>query len=112
TNPEHLPVAGLAVLHALLGDTSAARRTAELLRTPAKRAAALAAAAGQLASTPVHPAPSGSRSTADPEPITLLIRALALALVPDAPKDVEAAKDLLPGALLSDGWHHALPVLA
>ncbi|MFC5719201.1 hypothetical protein ACFP1Z_03245 [Streptomyces gamaensis] len=112
TNPEILPVSALCVLHALLGDSDAARRAAESLHAPANRAAALAAAAAQLAAVPACPAPLGSRSTAGREAITLLVRSLALALVPDAPRDVKAAKELLRGALLGDGWHRALPVLA
>ncbi|AWZ16023.1 hypothetical protein [Streptomyces sp. ICC1] len=113
-HPERFPAAGLAVVHALRGDTSEAWRTADRLRAPEHRSAAFAAVAGHLARAPARVPPS--QYPADPDRFTHVVRALALALAasPHTPADKEAAsrfaRQSLEGA--DTDWHHALAVLA
>ncbi|MFD8024587.1 hypothetical protein ACFV6G_29745 [Streptomyces lavendulae] len=108
--PENLPINGLAVLHALLGDTAEAWRVADLQAIPERRAIAFAAVAGHLARVPVRVAPFKKLPGADP--LTHTVRALAHAASADLPGDEREAAAFVREALAGDGWHHALPVLA
>ncbi|AXG78659.1 hypothetical protein [Streptomyces paludis] len=110
-SPPHVaPADQLAVLYALMGDVDAARRTAARPRSTALRAAAYSAVAGQLAG--IRDYLSTSCDSSSTEPAIHRLRALALALVPAAPRDAEAARGFVWQALAEDGWHHALPLLA
>ncbi|MFI8265486.1 hypothetical protein [Streptomyces sp. NPDC085665] len=108
--PENLPINGLAVLHALLGDTAEAWRVADLQAIPERRAIAFAAVAGHLARVPVRAAPFKKLPGTDP--LTHAVRALAHAACADVPGDERAAAAFVREALEGDGWHHALAVLA
>ncbi|MFJ3926351.1 hypothetical protein [Streptomyces sp. NPDC090022] len=108
--PEQSPMGGLAVVHALRGDTDAAWQTADLLPNPEARAAAFAAVAGHLARVPARIPPV--RPVGDHGTFTDTIRALALTAAPSTPPDLPAAAGFLRQALEGDGWHHALAVLA
>ncbi|MEV6685101.1 hypothetical protein AB0N28_07140 [Streptomyces sp. NPDC051130] len=108
--PEHLPTAGITVLHALLGNTAEARQAADRHALPVYRAIASAAVAGHLAKLPA-PAPA-FRGPVNADPLTQTIRALALAASADVPANEKAAAGFIRRALEEDGWHHALPVLA
>ncbi|MEU9107158.1 hypothetical protein AB0D54_22960 [Streptomyces xanthophaeus] len=108
--PEHLPMAGIAVLHALLGDTDEAWWVADASATPAHRASALAAVAGHLARVPVRLV--AFRRPAGAEPLTRTICAIALATSTHIRANTPSAARFARQALAHDGWHHALPVLA
>ncbi|MFF5809189.1 hypothetical protein [Streptomyces sp. NPDC012746] len=104
------PMAGLAVLYALLGDTDAATRAAERIEDPQGRAAAFAAVAGHLARVPPRLTPA--KYPAGPDPFTQTLRVLALAAAPDVPGAVVTTAAFLRRAVTGPGWHTALPVLA
>ncbi|MBW5482615.1 hypothetical protein [Streptomyces bambusae] len=110
--PEHSSTIGLAIVHALLGDISEARRVADLLVDPGSRAAAFAAVAGHLARVPARVAPVRAPDPGDPDPFVHTLRALALAASPTAAGDAKASAGFVRQALAGAGWHHALPVLA
>ncbi|MFF4323201.1 hypothetical protein [Streptomyces sp. NPDC001568] len=108
--PEHFPTAALAVVHAARGDTEAAARVTELPMEEGTRAVALAAVTGHLARVPVRPVPG-----ADPArtaPFTRTIQDLAMRVTPYVTADERTAARFLHLSLKSDGWYHALPVLA
>ncbi|MEV8534673.1 hypothetical protein [Streptomyces sp. NPDC051211] len=108
--PEHFPTAALAVVHAARGDVEAARRVAEQPSAPWTRAAALAAVAGHLARVPVRPVPGTHPGQTDP--LTRAVQHLALTSSPYTSADTQAVTGFLHQALDTDGWYHALPVLA
>ncbi|MFI5619007.1 hypothetical protein [Streptomyces sp. NPDC051567] len=107
---EQFPTAGVAVLHALLGDTEAAWRTVARTADPERRATGFASVAGHLARVPVQLAPTAHGG--GPDPFTLVLRALALAASKDAPDDGPQAGRFLREALKSPDWYSVLPVLA
>ncbi|MFD3553903.1 hypothetical protein ACFWWA_17650 [Streptomyces goshikiensis] len=104
------PMAGLAVLYALLGETDEAERTAERVEDPEDRAQAFAAVAGHLGRVPARLTPA--RYPAGTDPFTQTLRVLALAASPDAPGALVATAAFLRKAVSGPGWHTVLPVLA
>ncbi|MFD3874273.1 hypothetical protein [Streptomyces sp. NPDC058623] len=108
--PEHFPTAALAVIHAARGDTEVAARVTELPMEEGTRAVALAALAGHLARVPVRPVPAADPARTDP--FTRTIQDLALRVTSYVAADEGAAARFLHLSLKSDGWYHALPVLA
>lgn len=107
---EHSPTAALAVLHAALGDHTAAHRVAMSPGAPRHRAVALSAVAAHLARVPCRPCPV-------PDPVgtdtfTHTVRYLALHTTRAAPAAVRPAARSLQHALATPGWHHAIPALS
>jgi uncharacterized protein with PIN domain len=109
-NPEALPTASLAVLHALRGKIPAALEATGSLPQGQGRAAARAAVAGQLAGVPVHLA--AVHATSAHHRTTWRTRALAMAVVPNFQPAPAEARLVLLEMLRHPGWHHTLPVLA
>ncbi|TRV79558.1 hypothetical protein FKN01_10240 [Streptomyces sp. 130] len=106
----HFPTAALAVLHATLGDHTAAHRVAMLPSAPHRRAVALTAVAAHHARVPCRPCPV-------PDPIgtdafTHTIQYLALHTTPAVPAAVQPATRALRHALTTPGWHHTIPALS
>ncbi|WP_424642513.1 hypothetical protein [Embleya sp. AB8] len=108
-HPEQCPLAGLAVVHALLGDLAGAYAAANRLTTPATRAAAFAAVAAHLHRVPAHLAPAPHLP--DPDPTLQLLRILALSVATAHPDADAHAEPFLRAALAGTGWQHTLPVL-
>ncbi|MFJ3841373.1 hypothetical protein ACIPY6_38505 [Streptomyces sp. NPDC090054] len=108
--PEHFPTAALAVVHAARGDIEAAAHVTELPMEEGTRAVALAAVAGHLARIPVRPVPGADPARTDP--FTRTIQDLAMRVTSYVTADERTAARFLHLSLKSDGWYHALPVLA
>ncbi|MFB8211514.1 hypothetical protein [Streptomyces sp. NPDC056010] len=107
---EHSPTAALAVLHAALGDHTAAHRVAMSPAAPHHRAAALSAVAAHLARVPCRPCPV-------PDPVgsdafTHTIQYLALHTTRATPAAARPATRALRPALATSGWHHTIPALS
>ncbi|MGW3819642.1 hypothetical protein [Streptomyces sp. NPDC005046] len=107
--PWEIPTDGFAVAFAAFQDYEAAHRAAQLHRHPAERAAAFATVAAYLTHTPAAQPISDDSSSAFTQ--TLLTLAL-LDLPPDPVQAAMPARRFLADALVGDGWHHALRVLA
>lgn len=108
--PAHSAPAALAVLHAALGDHTAAHRVAMSPAAPHRRAVALTAVAAHLARVPCRPCPV-------PDPVgtdafTHTVQYLALHTTRAAPAAVRPAARSLQHALATPGWHHAIPALS
>ncbi|NNJ02690.1 hypothetical protein HHX38_00800 [Streptomyces sp. PKU-MA01144] len=107
--PWEMPTGGLAVAHAAFGNYDAARLAADRHNVPADRAEALAAVAAYLARTPAGIQLTSDSSTA----FTQTLRSLVLLEMPPTTAETSnPARRFVADALVSDGWHHALPVLA
>ncbi|MEV7863730.1 hypothetical protein AB0O86_34300 [Streptomyces hirsutus] len=108
--PAEIPIDAFAVAFAAFQDFEAAHRAAQLHRDPADRAQALAAVAAYLTHTSTQLQPLWDSSTTA---FTDTLRYLALLDIPPNTAQAAAwAHRFLAKALASDGWHHALPVLA
>ncbi|MGP9017499.1 hypothetical protein ACT1U9_03695 [Streptomyces sp. BR1] len=101
---------GLALLHAVLGDTERAHGTVADLPDPAARGTALATVAAYLAGVPAH-----LDVAADGDDWTLsVLRTLAHHMRPagEGPHDATVVRKLAVEALGTSAWYQALPVLA
>jgi tetratricopeptide (TPR) repeat protein len=99
-----------AIAQAALGDVPSAVLTANRITDSYERAevlCALAAYCGRAKGGPMTTCLNGdSRDQLD------LVRRLAAQVTPpNDPNSAQYARELLAGALLTDGWHHAIPIL-
>ncbi|MEU5416606.1 hypothetical protein [Streptomyces clavifer] len=105
--PWELPIGGFAIAHALLGDLAAAQRSVSYDNVPYDHAEAFTAVASYLTATRADMAPKSYSEF----PQTLS----SLALL-EAPPSTEGTTDtthrFMAAALVGDGWHHTLPLLA
>ncbi|MFJ2604257.1 hypothetical protein ACIO13_04610 [Streptomyces sp. NPDC087425] len=104
---EPLIATGLALLHALRGDTERARATAAELPDPAARGVAQATVAACLSGTPAH-----VDVTAPEDLWTLsMLRTFAHHACPAPPAPRTVVQGLVLDALGTSSWYWALPVL-
>lgn len=105
---EPLLSAGLALLHAVFGDTERACGTIARLTDPAVRGVAQASVATYLAGVPTHLDVAG-----DENYWTLsVLRVLAHHMSPPAPGDTAAVVNLTLETLSTSSWYRALPVMS
>ncbi len=101
------PLAELALLAALNGDTPAVWRYADAARTPDDRAVAFGTAAAHLAGAQVAPAPDSDAR----DRVIRTCLALARVAAHDSPPAEGAARDIVLELLRSDAWSRTIPLL-